>query len=216
MEDIAKRLADFGYHAPTVSWPEPGAIMIEPTESESKYELDKFCDAMLAIEKEIARIAAGEWPRENNPLVCAPHVAEDVFSDDWNRPYSREEAVYPVAWMCRNKYWPPVSRIDAAFGDRNINALVRRLRPSLRKNIKQPLVLNAALPCKGAHKDTPLQRVLRRFSLHDFRRGSAPKRRLGTILNIILYRPRHLLKSEPHPNFHMLSPDKTVSRHNYL
>ena len=120
VEDIAKRLADFGYHAPTVSWPEPGAIMIEPTESESKYELDKFCDAMLAIEKEIARIAAGEWPRENNPLVCAPHVAEDVFSDDWNRPYSREEAVYPVAWMCRNKYWPPVSRIDAAFGDRNI------------------------------------------------------------------------------------------------
>ncbi|WOV92126.1 MAG: hypothetical protein R1F54_05770 [Candidatus Zeuxoniibacter abyssi] len=120
VEDIAKRLADFGYHAPTVSWPEPGAIMIEPTESEFKYELDKFCDAMLAIEKEIARIAAGEWPRENNPLVCAPHVAEDVFSDDWNCPYSREEAVYPVAWMCRNKYWPPVSRIDAAFGDRNI------------------------------------------------------------------------------------------------
>ena len=80
VEDIAKRLADFGYHAPTVSWPEPGAIMIEPTESESKYELDKFCDAMLAIEKEIARIAAGEWPRENNPLVCAPHVAEDVLA----------------------------------------------------------------------------------------------------------------------------------------
>ena len=94
VEDIAKRL---GWTLVIMRRPchgrNPGAIMIEPTESESKYELDKFCDAMLAIEKEIARIAAGEWPRENNPLVCAPHVAEDVFSDDWNRPYSREEAV---------------------------------------------------------------------------------------------------------------------------
>ena len=120
VEDIAKRLADFGFHAPTVSWPEAGAIMIEPTESESKEELDRFCSAMLAIEKEISRVIAGEWPKDDNPLINAPHVAEDLMNDNWEHPYSREQAAYPLLWVKKDKYWPPVSRIAAAFGDRNI------------------------------------------------------------------------------------------------
>ena len=119
VEDIAKRLADFGYHAPTVSWPLPGAVMIEPTESESKPELDRFCAAMLAIRDEIARVESGEWPREDNPPVNAPHTAEDV-AGEWNRAYDRETAAYPAEWIRADKYWPPVGRIDAAHGDRNL------------------------------------------------------------------------------------------------
>ena len=119
VEDIAKRLMDFGFHAPTVSWPLPGAVMIEPTESECKAELDRFCDAMLAIRGEIAKVESGEWPRGDNPLANAPHPAEDVIGE-WGRAYGREEAAYPLGWVRADKYWPPVGRIDAAWGDRNL------------------------------------------------------------------------------------------------
>ena len=119
VEDIAKRLMDFGFHAPTVSWPLPGAVMIEPTESESKAELDRFCEAMLAIRGEIARVESGAWPRDDNPLARAPHPAEDVIGD-WGRAYGREAAAYPLGWVRSDKYWPPVGRIDAAWGDRNL------------------------------------------------------------------------------------------------
>ena len=120
VEDIAKRLMDFGYHAPTVSWPVPGAMMIEPTESESKRELDRFCDALLAIAEEIRRIESGEMPQDDNPLVHAPHPCPDVLSADWARAYTRETAAYPADWVRQEKYWPPVSRINAAWGDRNL------------------------------------------------------------------------------------------------
>ncbi len=118
VEDVAKRLADYGFHAPTVSWPLPGAVMIEPTESEPLPELDRFCDAMLAIAEEIKRVESGEWSREDNPLVNAPHAAEDLLAEDWRRPYSREQAAYPAPRLRKEKYWPPVSRIDAVYGDR--------------------------------------------------------------------------------------------------
>lgn len=120
VEDIAKRLMDFGYHAPTVSWPVAGALMIEPTESESKRELDRFCEAMQAIAAEIDCVKSGDWPLEDNPLVHAPHTADDVVSDEWAHAYGREAAAYPAAWVRQEKYWPPVSRIDAAYGDRNL------------------------------------------------------------------------------------------------
>ncbi|MFP5308449.1 MAG: aminomethyl-transferring glycine dehydrogenase [Actinomycetes bacterium] len=119
-EDVAKRLIDYGFHAPTMSWPVPGTLMIEPTESESQAELDRFVDAMVAIRGEIDRIASGEWPADDNPLVNAPHPAEDLLGTEWSHPYTREEAAYPVASLRRDKYWPPVSRIDGAYGDRNL------------------------------------------------------------------------------------------------
>jgi glycine dehydrogenase len=119
VEDIAKRLMDYGFHAPTVSWPVAGTVMVEPTESESKAELDRFCDAMIAIRQEIAEIETGKVDPENNVLKNAPHTAETLISDDWNRPYSRTQAAYPAPWLKEYKYWPPVSRIDNAFGDRN-------------------------------------------------------------------------------------------------
>ena len=120
VEDIAKRLMDFGYHAPTVSWPVAGAMMIEPTESESKQEIDKFCDALLSIHEEIARVEKGEWSQDNNPLVNAPHTAEDIAVEEWQHPYSREVAVFPTAQVRQGKYWPPIGKIDAAYGDRNL------------------------------------------------------------------------------------------------
>jgi glycine dehydrogenase len=119
-EDIAKRLIDYGFHAPTMSWPVAGTLMIEPTESESQAELDRFADAMISIRAEIERIARGEWPADDNPLVNAPHPAEDLLAADWPHPYTREEAAYPVESLRRTKYWPPVSRIDQAYGDRNL------------------------------------------------------------------------------------------------
>jgi glycine dehydrogenase len=119
VEDIAKRLMDYGFHAPTVSWPVAGTVMVEPTESESKAELDRFCEAMIAIRKEIAEIETGKVDAENNVLKNAPHTAETLISDDWNRPYSRTQAAYPAPWLKEHKFWPPVSRIDNAFGDRN-------------------------------------------------------------------------------------------------
>jgi|TARA_B100001093_G_scaffold520493_1_gene616766 glycine dehydrogenase len=117
-EDIAKRLIDYGFHAPTMSWPIPGTLMIEPTESESKSELDKFCNAMISIKKEINDIISGASPKDDNVLVNAPHTVKDLC-DSWEHPYSKEEAVFPMDWIKENKFWPFVSRIDNAFGDRN-------------------------------------------------------------------------------------------------
>jgi glycine dehydrogenase len=120
VDDIAKRLMDFGFHAPTMSWPVPGTLMIEPTESESRAELDRFCEAMLAIRDEIRAIEGGELDREDNPLKNAPHTAAAVMADDWTHGYTRAQAAYPAPWLRRHKFWPPVARIDNAFGDRNL------------------------------------------------------------------------------------------------
>jgi glycine dehydrogenase len=120
VEDVAKRLQDYGYHAPTMSWPVAGTLMIEPTESESKAELDRFCDAMIAIRQEIADIAAGVLGREDNPLKNAPHTASEVTAPDWTHGYSRQRAAYPLPWVATAKYWPPVKRVDNVYGDRNL------------------------------------------------------------------------------------------------
>ncbi|MFM1870177.1 MAG: glycine cleavage system protein glycine dehydrogenase [Pseudomonadota bacterium] len=119
-EDVAKRLMDFGFHAPTMSFPVPGTLMIEPTESESKYELDRFIEAMVTIAEEIKKVVNGVYDKEDNPLKNAPHTAEVVLSNDWNHSYSREEAAYPVGRLRKNKYWPPVGRADNVYGDRNL------------------------------------------------------------------------------------------------
>ncbi|MBK7196793.1 MAG: aminomethyl-transferring glycine dehydrogenase [Myxococcales bacterium] len=119
-EDIAKRLMDYGFHAPTMSFPVPGTLMIEPTESEPRAELDRFCEAMIAIRKEIAAIESGAMDRANNPLKHAPHTAAAVTATEWDRPYPREQAAYPAPWLREYKYWPPVARIDNAYGDRNL------------------------------------------------------------------------------------------------
>jgi glycine dehydrogenase len=118
--DVAKRLMDYGFHAPTLSFPVPGTLMVEPTESESKYELDRFCDAMIAIREEIARIERGEWPKGDNTLKHAPHTAEAVTAAEWTHPYSRQEAAFPTAHVRAFKFWPPIARINDAYGDRNV------------------------------------------------------------------------------------------------
>jgi glycine dehydrogenase len=121
VEDVAKRLIDYGFHAPTMSWPVAGTLMVEPTESEPKEEVDRFCEAMIAIASEAERVASGEWPKDDNPLVNAPHTASEALGDNWNHPYSRMEAAYPAGEADgRAKYWPPVSRIDNVGGDRNL------------------------------------------------------------------------------------------------
>jgi len=120
-EDVAKRLIDYGFHAPTLSFPVAGTLMVEPTESESKFELDRFCDAMLAIRAEIAKVADGTWTATDNPLVNAPHTAESLLAAEWTHGYSREEAAYPVASLRRQKYWVPVGRVDNVYGDRNLS-----------------------------------------------------------------------------------------------
>ena len=120
VDDVAKRLIDYGFHAPTMSFPVPGTLMVEPTESESREEIDRFCDAMIRIRHEISRIEVGEWPKEDNPLVNAPHPAEDLLRSSWEHPYTREEAAYPMPSIRQDKYWPPVGRIDGAHGDRNL------------------------------------------------------------------------------------------------
>jgi len=120
VEDIAKRLMDYGFHPPTISFPVPGTMMIEPTESESKAELDRFCDALIAIRQEIRDIESGKASRESNLLSNAPHPLEDLLADEWNRPYSREQAGYPSPELRERKVWPTVSRIDGAYGDRNL------------------------------------------------------------------------------------------------
>jgi glycine dehydrogenase len=119
-EDVAKRLIDYGFHAPTLSFPVSGTLMVEPTESESKEELDRFCEAMLSIREEIAEIERGEADRESNVLKHAPHPAETVLSDSWDRPYGREKAAYPAHWLRQSKFWPAVGRVDNAWGDRNL------------------------------------------------------------------------------------------------
>jgi len=119
-EDVAKRLIDYGFHAPTLSFPVPNTLMVEPTESESLYELDRFIDAMVAIRQEIRQIENGTWPQDDNPLKNAPHTAESLLASDWMHPYPREVAAYPVPALRRSKYWSPVGRVDNAYGDRNL------------------------------------------------------------------------------------------------
>jgi glycine dehydrogenase len=120
VDDVAKRLMDHGFHAPTMSFPVAGTLMVEPTESESLAELDRFCEAMISIREEIARVEAGEWSPDDSPLRHAPHTSEDVATDSWDRPYPRELAAYPLPGMEGSKYWPPVGRIDSVHGDRNL------------------------------------------------------------------------------------------------
>lgn len=120
VDDVAKRLIDYGFHAPTMSFPVAGTLMVEPTESEDLGELERFIEAMIAIKAEADAVAAGEWPAGDNPLVNAPHTAQAIAVGDWQHPYSRERAVYPVRSLVRSKYWPPVRRIDQAYGDRNL------------------------------------------------------------------------------------------------
>ena len=120
VEDIAKRLMDYGFHAPTMSWPVPGSLMIEPTESESKAELDRYCEALISIRGEIRDIEEDRADRDNNVLKHAPHPAEAVTRDQWDHPYGREQAAYPAPWLRESKFWPPVARIDNPYGDRNL------------------------------------------------------------------------------------------------
>jgi glycine dehydrogenase len=120
VDDVAKRLIDYGFHAPTMSFPVAGTLMVEPTESEDLTELDRFCDAMIAIRGEIDAVAAGTWSGDDNPLVNAPHTARMVTGDEWDHPYPRSIAAYPVGEPAGGKYWAPVRRIDGAFGDRNL------------------------------------------------------------------------------------------------
>lgn len=120
VEDVAKRLMDYGYHSPTMSWPVAGTLMIEPTESESKSELDRFCDALISIHGEIMAVAEGDADAKDNVLKNAPHPAEAVCADEWSHPYSREQAAYPLPWLRRHKFWPAVARIDNVHGDRNL------------------------------------------------------------------------------------------------
>ncbi len=120
VEDVAKRLMDYGFHAPTMSWPVPGTLMVEPTESESKEELDRFCEAMILIHQELVSIEEGKLDLLNNPLKRAPHTARAVTADRWDRPYSREIAAYPAPWLRSHKFWPSVGRVDNVYGDRNL------------------------------------------------------------------------------------------------
>lgn len=120
VEDVAKRLMDYGFHAPTMSFPVPGTLMVEPTESESREEIDRFCEAMLAIREEIAEVAAGNWSRDDNPLVNAPHTMQALTDEEWAHPYSRQRAVFPCNWQLAAKFWPAVARIDNGHGDRNL------------------------------------------------------------------------------------------------
>jgi glycine dehydrogenase len=120
VDDVAKRLADYGFHAPTMSFPVAGTLMVEPTESESLAEVDAFCEAMIGIRGEIDRVGSGQWPVDDNPLRGAPHTAECLVATDWDHPYTREEAAYPLGKAFRPKVWPPVRRIDGAYGDRNL------------------------------------------------------------------------------------------------
>ncbi len=120
VEDVAKRLMDYGFHAPTMSWPVPGTLMVEPTESESKAEIDRFCDAMISIHGELVSVERGEWDRSDNPLKNAPHTAHAVTSDAWTHGYTRQQAAFPAPWLRQHKFWPPVARIDNVYGDRNV------------------------------------------------------------------------------------------------
>ncbi|MGZ3724096.1 MAG: aminomethyl-transferring glycine dehydrogenase, partial [Bdellovibrionales bacterium] len=120
VEDIAKRLMDYGFHAPTMSWPVVGTLMIEPTESESKEELDRFIDALISIRAEIAAIESGKADRLNNVLKNAPHCYTHLLADKWDHPYTREQAAFPRPWVRERKFWVPVGRVDNAYGDKNL------------------------------------------------------------------------------------------------
>ena len=120
VDDVAKRLMDFGFHAPTMAWPVAGTMMIEPTESETKAELDRYCDAMIAIREEIRQIEVGASPSEDNPLKNAPHTLDAVTASEWPHPYSREQAAFPGPWLRQRKFWPAAARIDNAWGDRHL------------------------------------------------------------------------------------------------
>jgi glycine dehydrogenase len=119
-EDVAKRLMDYGFHAPTLSFPVPNTLMVEPTESETLAELDRFINAMIAIRGEISRVERGEWPQDSNPLKHAPHTAASLLGAEWDRAYSRETGAFPLATLKAVKYWPPVGRVDNVYGDRNL------------------------------------------------------------------------------------------------
>jgi len=119
-EDVAKRLIDYGFHAPTLSFPVAGTLMVEPTESESQFELDRFCDAMIAIREEIRRVEQGAWPQDDNPLKNAPHTALSLLKGEWPHAYSREVAAFPGFSLRQHKYWVPVGRVDNVYGDRNL------------------------------------------------------------------------------------------------
>lgn len=120
-EDIAKRLQDYGFHAPTMSWPVAHSLMVEPTESESKAELDRFCDAMISIREEVRKIENGTWPADDNPLKNAPHTQSEVCANEWTHAYTREEAAFPAPWLVkRGKFWPTVARVDNTLGDRKL------------------------------------------------------------------------------------------------
>jgi glycine dehydrogenase len=120
VEDIAKRLQDYGFHAPTMSWPVTGTLMVEPTESETKGELDRFIEAMVSIRAEIRAIEQGRMDARDNPLKNAPHTAAEVTAEEWAHPYSRQQAAFPLPYVARQKYWPPVKRVDNVHGDRNL------------------------------------------------------------------------------------------------
>jgi glycine dehydrogenase len=119
-EDVAKRLMDYNFHAPTLSFPVPGTIMVEPTESEDKSELDRFCDALLSIRKEIAAIENGTADKTDNVLKNAPHTQFVITADEWSHPYSRQQAAFPLSYVKENKFWPSISRVNNTFGDRNL------------------------------------------------------------------------------------------------
>jgi len=119
-EDVAKRLMDYGFHAPTMSFPVAGTLMIEPTESENKAELDRFCEAMIAIRQEVAAVEQGSWPAADNPLVMAPHTLAEVTAESWTHAYPRQVAAFPLPWIAADKYWPAVARVDNVAGDRNV------------------------------------------------------------------------------------------------
>ena len=118
--DIAKRLMDYGFHAPTVAFPVVNTLMVEPTESENKAELDRFCEAMISIRKEIQEIIDGKYEKTDNVIKNAPHTAKLVVADNWTKPYAREKAAFPLKWVRSNKFWPSVARVDNAYGDRNL------------------------------------------------------------------------------------------------
>jgi glycine dehydrogenase len=136
VEDIAKRLIDYGFHAPTVSFPVPGTLMVEPTESEAQYELDRFCDAMISIRNEIKEIEEGKADKTDNVLQNAPHTAVEIASDDWKHSYSRNKAAYPVESVKDNKFWPAVARVDNAYGDRNFVCACEPIESYIEEEVK--------------------------------------------------------------------------------
>ena len=137
-DDIAKRLMDYGFHAPTMSFPVPNTLMVEPTESEPKEELDRFIAAMIAIKGEIARIEKGEWPRDDNPLKNAPHTADAVAENAWAHTYGREVAAFPLPALRAGKYWPPVARVDNVYGDRHVVCTCPPIEDTRRRRSNDP------------------------------------------------------------------------------